>query len=103
MSLSRYLVRVASTGHVLGFVTGETYGEAMGRALSWDVDSPRLQLDLDGPPPLLVRRCGCGREYDAASWRDLPFVGHQDDGVESIELRNCPCGSTIAVHVEALT
>jgi hypothetical protein len=41
--------------------------------------------------------CGCGRPYTRAGWDRLPFVGVQDDGVERIELRNCVCGSTIAV------
>lgn len=103
--MTRYLARLAASGHVLGFVSGETYGEALGRALGLAVDhkEQRLQLDLDGPPPLFVKRCGCGREYDAKDWLELPFVSLVDDDVESYEMRNCACGSTIAVHVEALT
>jgi len=103
--MSRYLARIAATGHVLGFVSGATYGEALGRAfdaLPADQEDQRLRLDLDGPPPLLVKKCGCGREYNAADWRELEYVGASDDGVESIELRNCACGSTLAVNVEAL-
>jgi hypothetical protein len=103
---SRYLVRFATTGHVLGFVIGETYGEAFGRALDLCVregfSEQRLLLNLDGPPPLLVKRCGCGLEYDARSWSDLPLAGYQTDDIENLELRNCPCGSTLAVHLEAL-
>ena len=103
---SLYLARHARSGYVLGFVTGETYGEALERALSIadaeGYSNQRLRLDLEGPPPLLVKRCDCDREYDARSWSDLPLVGYQDDGVEHLELRNCSCGSTLAVHLEAL-
>lgn len=36
------------------------------------------------------------RESDA--WNRLPFVGYQDDGAgERLELRNCPCGTTLAI------
>ena len=44
-----------------------------------------------------MKRCGCGREHDAAAWSALPLVGRQDDGVERIEIRNCACGSSIAI------
>ena len=31
-------------------------------------------------------------------WGDLEFVGYQDDGQgERLELRNCPCGATLAI------
>ena len=36
------------------------------------------------------------RESDA--WNRLEFVGYQDDGQgEKLELRNCPCGATLAI------
>lgn len=52
-----------------------------------------------------LKTCGCGRAYDAADWARLPFVSHvhtpaDDEGpAETIELRNCACGSTISVLV----
>lgn len=58
-----------------------------------------LAADLDDEPGWTPepKRCGCGREHDAAAWRALPFVGVQDDVDCRFELRNCVCGSTIAV------
>jgi hypothetical protein len=45
-----------------------------------------------------AKRCGCcGRTHDLASWLALPERGHQADAVEDLELRDCPCGSTLAV------
>lgn len=42
--------------------------------------------------------CSCKRWLD---WAALPTLGHQDDGVERLELKNCPhCGSTRALVVD---
>jgi hypothetical protein len=49
---------------------------------------------------MTLKRCGCGRCFTRAQWRELQYVGAQADDVETLELRNCPCGSTIAVVVE---
>jgi hypothetical protein len=43
------------------------------------------------------KTCGCGAVYRTVSWRKLPFVGFGGDDVEALELRNCVCGSTIAI------
>ncbi len=51
----------------------------------------------DTLPP--VKQCGCGAAYDAESWMRLPFVGVMGDEVESCELRNCPCSSTISIEL----
>lgn len=51
------------------------------------------------------KACGCGRKHSRSEWRRLHFVGRtttpeDDDGpAETLELRNCPCGSTISVSV----
>lgn len=56
----------------------------------------------------IIVKCACGREYDRASWKTLPYVGVQvipedDTGPEErYEQRNCPCGSTISVDVNDL-
>lgn len=44
------------------------------------------------------KRCACGRVHDAAAWRALPYVGRWQlvDDEPALELRNCPCGSTLA-------
>jgi hypothetical protein len=47
-----------------------------------------------------VKVCGCGRTYTAEQWSTLEMVGRMFDVEETIELRNCPCGSTIAVTVD---
>lgn len=49
------------------------------------------------------KQCGCGAVFPtAALFRELTFVGYQldegDDGFV-LELRNCDCGSTIAVEL----
>jgi hypothetical protein len=45
--------------------------------------------------------CACGRAFTAAEWRELHFVGMQDDGDGGVfELRNCECGSTFAPDEE---
>lgn len=54
-------------------------------------------------PSSIVKQCGCGRTFTREGWDRLEFVGRQhvpedEFGPEiSIELRNCPCGSTIAI------
>ena len=52
------------------------------------------------PAAPLVKRCACGRTFTAHEWSLLVFVGRMMDPEESIELRNCPCGSTVAIEVE---
>ena len=55
----------------------------------------------------IIKRCGCGREYDRATWAclDLMYREHFDSdrwGPETnIEYRNCWCGSTIGVDMRA--
>ena len=45
----------------------------------------------------IVKQCSCGIEYTAEGWAKLPCRGVLDDGVERLEIRNCSCGSSIAV------
>jgi hypothetical protein len=52
------------------------------------------------------KACGCGLVHDTAAWESLPSRGVQafdadaTGPAEAIELRNCLCGSTLAVGVE---
>lgn len=48
----------------------------------------------------LSKRCGCcGREYTRVTWDLLPLVGIQVvPGWMDLELRNCACGSTLALE-----
>ena len=41
----------------------------------------------------------CNTIHDSASWEALPLVVKQDCGVEVLELRNCPCGNTLAIEL----
>lgn len=50
--------------------------------------------------PLFPKQCACGRSFSEAEFVALPFVGHQESASAPVqELRNCPCGSTLAVEV----
>ena len=55
-------------------------------------------------PTVKVCRC-CWREYSRPAWEDLLEVGTQPDEVDALgqewalELRNCPCGSTLAMRI----
>ncbi len=52
---------------------------------------------LPAPP---AKHCGCGISHDVFEWAALEYVGVMcDESVGTIELRNCPCGSTLAVEV----
>lgn len=46
---------------------------------------------------MIVKTCRCGKRYTAAEWEKLHYVGVMGDDVERIELRDCTCGSTVAV------
>ena len=53
------------------------------------------------------KRCACGKSYDRAAWSLLPFPkrgGHTDfDETTTLEMRNCACGSTMAIEVDPKT
>lgn len=46
-----------------------------------------------------VKTCACGRSFGSKGWNLLDYVGiHKDEPPHpDLELRNCICGSTIAV------
>lgn len=52
------------------------------------------------------KACRCGLSHGSVAWRKLKFVGRNvtpedDEGpAVTLELRNCPCGSTIAIEVD---
>jgi hypothetical protein len=46
------------------------------------------------------KKCSCGREYTTLeAWDALNFVGTMADDAGALEMRNCVCGSTIAVRM----
>jgi hypothetical protein len=49
-----------------------------------------------------MKHCACGRTISPDSWECLPLVGRTDNGRgigELLELRNCACGSTLAMPI----
>ena len=51
------------------------------------------------------KRCACcGAVYATLEdWRSLHYVGSQAVADVALELRNCPCGSTLAIEVDLET
>jgi hypothetical protein len=50
---------------------------------------------------VIVKVCKCGQRFTQKQWNSLQNVGRMDleeDGDKRLELRNCPCGSTIAIE-----
>ena len=48
----------------------------------------------------VVKHCACGRYFDNEGWQRLPLVGRMDDAEGGeLELRNCPCKSTLSIPV----
>ena len=44
------------------------------------------------------KTCRCGASWSRKAWAQLPLVGYADGGDDGeLELRNCDCGSTLAV------
>ena len=39
------------------------------------------------------------RSFTAKEWAALPLRGFQEIGDQRLELRNCPCGSTLAIEL----
>ena len=52
-----------------------------------------------------VKRCGCGREFARDQWQALALCGrmHLAQRNAIVELRNCTCGWTLSLDLEALT
>ncbi|MGD0525310.1 MAG: response regulator [Polyangiaceae bacterium] len=61
-------------------------------------ESPEVTLPRD-----VVKRCSCGREYTRAEWSTLARCGrmHLIRRHLVIELRNCSCGSTMGLSLDA--
>jgi twitching motility two-component system response regulator PilG len=51
-----------------------------------------------------VKRCACSREFAHDEWQALPLCGrmHLAQRNAVVELRNCSCGSTLSLDLEAL-
>jgi two-component system cell cycle response regulator DivK len=68
----------------------------------------RVLTTLRGPvrssSTKVVKQCGCGREYTREGWVALRLCGriHVPGTAIALELRNCVCGSSIAVQSDEL-
>lgn len=51
----------------------------------------------------VVKTCACGRGFTASEWAELARVGvhREGEGHPDLEMRSCPCGSTITLPVES--
>jgi two-component system, cell cycle response regulator DivK len=64
----------------------------------------RVLTTVRGPvpsaPTAIVKQCACGREYTRDQWLALGLCGriHVPGSGIALELRNCVCGSSIAVQ-----
>jgi hypothetical protein len=49
---------------------------------------------------VMMKTCACGLCYSAEGWAALRYVGAMSDGEDGeIELRDCACGSTLAIEL----
>lgn len=75
--------------------------EAMGYDTTREVEQDREPR----PQALWPKKCGCGRSHSQEAWQALRYVGElaelvDDDGRPyGLTLRDCACGSTLAVEV----
>lgn len=61
-----------------------------------DFDETLLRWECD-----IISTCGCGRKHSRVDWHALDEVGVWDTGAgEVLDLRNCPCGSTISTPIK---
>jgi hypothetical protein len=52
----------------------------------------------------VIKTCGCGRTFSKQCWDQLILLGHIDvheDNDQRGELRQCSCGSSIALDLQA--
>jgi hypothetical protein len=58
-------------------------------------------MSMPSSPPVAACRC-CEVAISAARWSEMPFVGIQfgEEDDPALELRNCVCGSTLAIEVQ---
>jgi DnaJ-class molecular chaperone len=55
------------------------------------------------PREVTIKICGCGADFTRRQWKRLPHAGEMADGLGGVlELRNCACGSTIAIQLRSV-
>jgi hypothetical protein len=74
--------------------------EAAGERLDWAAIVRSRHVN---PVPVLKECSCCATLYTCEEWQALALVGPMDDGAGGVlELRNCPCGTTMAVHTKVV-
>lgn len=48
----------------------------------------------------VVKVCGCGESYSLDAWLVLPLCGRMHAGTKTAEIRNCRCGSSLALTID---
>ncbi len=66
-----------------------------GGVAGWRAAADPMPAEVEWP-----KTCSCGRRYTREEWESLPLLGRQA-GEPDLELRNCWCGSTLAVALTA--
>jgi transposase-like protein len=85
------MIREAS-GETLYLVKRLDGGKRLGPQYASDL----FPLDL---PASFPKPCRCGIVHTRDTWKDLPLAGEMPDEGVTLELRNCPCGSTLAIEL----
>jgi hypothetical protein len=49
----------------------------------------------------IIKTCTCGMGYTKEEWEELPYVGEMADEVEALEMRSCPCQTTISIPLRS--
>lgn len=57
-----------------------------------------MLLAMSDPQQTWPKTCRCGASWSVDAWATLALVGYADGAEDGeLELRNCRCGSTLAV------
>ena len=90
---------IVITGQPIDLATRDSVGQIPILRKPLDLTHLLAAIEEVCEPGRSVKRCGCGRVYDADAWRELAWVCEMDNGRdigERLELRQCPCKSTLA-------
>jgi DNA-binding response OmpR family regulator len=90
---------IVITGQPVDPATRDSVGRAPILRKPLDLTHLLAAIEEVCQPGRRLKHCGCGRVYDADSWRELPWVCEMDNGRdvgERLELRQCACKSTLA-------
>jgi CheY-like chemotaxis protein len=90
---------IVITGQPVDSATRDSVGQAPILRKPLDLTQLLAAIEEVCQPRQRLKHCGCGRVYDAESWRELTWLSEMDNGRdvgERLELRQCACKSTLA-------